>query len=143
MDRKQYKIINNIFCFLIISLFSIIFTSCFLIERNSKEYKRPLLKSINVDANNVVKIVLDNTNEYKKFGQIHEVRLIYLIPVFEYEENENEIILKEDISEYKERFQEDGKYRIEINWFGGHLFIDTEYKNGQFSVLEEHFGDRY
>ena len=57
-------------------------------KRRSKEFNRPLLKSINIDANNIVTIVLDNTNKYKHFGDIYEMRLFYLVPIFAYEENE-------------------------------------------------------
>ena len=55
-----------------------------------------------IDTSDVVTIVLDNTNKRKPIGKIYEFDLFYLVPIFEYEENENEIIIKEDISEYKE-----------------------------------------
>lgn len=73
-----------------------------LLPWNKKEVERPLLKSISIDTSDVVTIVLDNTNKRKPIGKIYEFDLFYLVPIFEYEENENEIIIKEDISEYKE-----------------------------------------
>lgn len=73
-----------------------------LLPCNKKEVERPLLKSISIGTSDVVTIVLDNTNKRKPIGKIYELDLFYLIPIFEYEENENEIIIKEDISEYKE-----------------------------------------
>ena len=73
---------------------------------------------------------------------IYDLKLFYLVPVFEYEENENEIIIKEDISEYKEKFTEDGQYDIGIKWYGGHLYLETIYKDGQFTVLDEDYADK-
>lgn len=139
MDRKQHKIIYFLFSLFI---FSFVLSGCFLMKRRSKEFNRPLLKSINIDANNIVTIVLDNTNKYKHFGDIYEMRLFYLVPIFSYEENEAEIILKENISDYKEKFYEDCDYRIEIKWYGGHLFLETVFQNGQFTVLKEKYLDR-
>ena len=110
--------------------------------RNLKEFKKPLLKSINIDSNNVVTIVLDNTNKSKPIGEIHELKLFYRVDVLNYERNNNEIIIIQDISEYKENFTEDRRYKLEINWFGGHLFLETIYKNGQFIVVDEHYTNR-
>ncbi len=139
MDRKQYKIIT-----ILIGLFFIafVFSGCFIIKRNTKEFKKPLLKSIYIDSNNIVTIKLDKTNEYKHFGEIYEMRLFYLVPIFAYEENETEITLKEDISDYKDKFYDGCDYRIEIKWYGGHLFLETIFQNGQFTVLKEKYLDR-
>lgn len=73
-----------------------------LLPWNRKEVERTLLKSISIDTSDVVTIILDNANKRKPIGKIYELDLFYLVPIFEYEENENEIIVKEDISEYKE-----------------------------------------
>lgn len=73
-----------------------------LLPWNRKEVERTLLKSISIDTSDVVTIILDNANKRKPIGKIYELDLFYLVPIFEYEENENKIIVKEDISEYKE-----------------------------------------
>ncbi|MBR6295072.1 MAG: hypothetical protein IKR40_01175 [Treponema sp.] len=139
MDRKQYKIIT-----ILIGLFFItfVFSGCFIIKRNTKEFKKPLLKSIYIDSNNIVTIILDNSNQLKKIGEIHAMKLFYYASIIEYEKRENEIIIKRDISEYKEKFIEDKQYRIEIKWYGGHLFLETIFQNGQFTVLKEKYLDR-
>lgn len=139
MDRKQYKIIT-----ILIGLFFItfVFSGCFIIKRNTKEFKKPLLKSIYIDSNNIVTIILDNSNQLKKIGEIHAMKLFYYASIIEYEKRENEIIIKRDISEYKEKFIEDNQYRIEIKWYGGHLFLETIFQNGQFTVLKEKYLDR-
>ena len=139
MDRKQYKIIT-----ILIGLFFItfVFSGCFIIKRNTKEFKKPLLKSIYIDSNNIVTIILDNSNQLKKIGEIHALKLFYYASIIEYEKRENEIIIKRDISEYKEKFIEDKQYRIEIKWYGGHLFLETIFQNGQFTVLKEKYLDR-
>ena len=46
------------------------------------------------------------------------------------------------ISEYKEKFTEDRQYDIGIKWYGGHLYLETIYKEGQFTVLDEHYTDK-
>ena len=139
MDRKQYKIIT-----ILIGLFFItfVFSGCFIIKRNTKEFKKPLLKSIYIDSNNIVTIILDNSNQLKKIGEIHAMKLFYYASIIEYEKRENEIIITRDISEYKEKFIEDKQYRIEIKWYGGHLFLETIFQNGQFTVLKEKYLDR-
>ena len=140
MERMRRKIICPVLFFLL--LFSLVFSGCFLMPRNLKEFKKPLLKSINIDSNNIVTIVLDNTNKSKPIGEIHELKLFYRVDVLKYERNNNEIIIIQDISEYKEKFTEDRRYKLEINWFGGHLFLETIYKNGQFIVVDEHYINR-
>ncbi|MBP5575353.1 MAG: hypothetical protein J6X67_01105 [Treponema sp.] len=143
MDRKRHKIIYYALIFLLIILFIFnVLTGGNLLPWNRKEFERPLLKSISIDSSDVVTIVLDNTNKRKPIGEIYDLDLFYLDPVFEYEENENEIIVKEDISEYKEKFTEDRLYDIGIKWYGGHLYLETIYKEGQFTVLDEHYTDK-
>ena len=139
MDRKQYKIITILIGLLFITF---VFSGCFIIKRNTKEFKKPLLKSIYIDSNNIVTIILDNSNQLKKIGEIHAMKLFYYASIIEYEKRENEIIIKRDISEYKEKFIEDKQYRIEIKWYGGHLFLETIFQNGQFTVLKEKYLDR-
>ncbi|MBR4387552.1 MAG: hypothetical protein IKP51_13655 [Treponema sp.] len=113
-----------------------------LLPWNRKEFERPLLKSISIDSGDVVTIVLDNTHKRKAIGKNYELDLFYLVPIFEYEENENEIIIKEDISEYKEKFTEASRYELEIKWYGGHLFLEAIYKEGQFRILDERYTNR-
>ncbi|MBP5438964.1 MAG: hypothetical protein J6Y30_13390 [Treponema sp.] len=144
MDRKRHKIIYYALIFLLLMILFIFnfLTGGNLLPWNRKEFERPLLKSISIDSSDVVTIVLDNANKRKPIGKIYDLDLFYLVPVFEYEENENEIIVKEDISEYKEKFTEDRQYDIGIKWYGGHLYLETIYKEGQFTVLDEHYTDK-
>ena len=138
MDREQHRIISHIL-FQLILFSSFAFSSCFLIKRNSEDYKKPLVKSINIDSNDIVTIILDNTNKSKRIGEIHTIDLYYFFSILEYEKNEREVIIKKDISDCKEKFTENSNYRIEINWFGGHLFLKTVFQNGQFTVLNESY----
>jgi hypothetical protein len=137
MDFKRYGIKAVIFIFF--ALFSFISIYCYI---PSKEHKKPLLKSIYMDEKNLVTIILDKTNKSKKIGQIHELKIYYREDVSELEENENEIIIKKDVSDYVDKFYENCPYKIEINWFGGHLFLETIFQNGQFTVLKEKYLDR-
>ena len=50
---------------------------------------------------------MDNTNKSKPIGEIHELKLFYRVDVLKYERNNNEIIIIQDISEYKEKFTEE------------------------------------
>lgn len=142
MDRRQHRIIRYTFFSRIILLFSLVFSGCFLIKANGKDFKKSLVKSINIDSNNVVTIVLDNTNKSKRIGEIYELKLFYRTSLFNYETNENVITIKKNISDYKEKFYEDCQYRIEVKWFGGHLFLETVFQNGQFTVLNESYINR-
>ena len=137
MDFKRYGIKEIIFAFFVLSSFSLI--CCYI---PSKDYKQPLLKSIYIDEEKNVTIILDNTNKSKKIGQIFELKIYYREDISELEENENEIIIKNSISDYVEKLHENCTYKIEINWYGGHLFLDTIYKDGQFLVLDEHYINR-
>ena len=141
MDREQHRIISHIL-FQLILFSSFAFSSCFLIKRNSEDYKKPLVKSINIDSNDIVTIILDNTNKSKRIGEIYELKLFYRTSLFNYETNENVITIKKNISDYKEKFYEDCQYRIEVKWFGGHLFLETVFQNGQFTVLNESYINR-
>ncbi|MBQ2206052.1 MAG: hypothetical protein II413_02480 [Treponema sp.] len=130
-----------IFLLMILFIFNVL-SGGNLLPWNRKEFERPLLKSISIDSGDVVTIVLDNTNKRKAIGKNYELDLFYLVPIFEYEENENEIIIKEDISEYKEKVTEDSRYELEIKWYGGHLFLEAIYKEGQFRILDERYTNR-
>ena len=145
MDRKQHKITPEKFIFLIILVFSLVPSGCcflFLMPRYGKDFKKPLVKSISIDSNNIVTIILDNANKSKRIGEIHALDLLSFSSVLEYEKNDDEIIIKKDISKYKEKLTEDNQYRIEIKWYGGHLFLETVFQNGQFTVLKEKYLDR-
>ncbi len=139
MDRKQHRIIDFVLIGFMFLFICNVLSGCFLLPWNIKEYKRPLLKSINIDSNNIVTIILDNTNKRKRIGDIYHGELYYYISIDEYEESETEIIIKVDISEYREKFEEGNQYRIKIYWFGGRLFLESIYQNGQFTVLDENY----
>lgn len=83
MDREQRRMIYLTFIFFFILFFFFIFSGCFLITVNSKDFKKPLVKSINIDSNDVVTIVLDNTNKTKPIGKIHNLVLFYHVSIFE------------------------------------------------------------
>lgn len=139
MDRKQHRIINFVLLGLIFLFVCNVLTGCLLLPWNRKEFKKPLLKSIYKDDEKIVTIILDKNNKVKKIGQIYEIEIYYIEDISELIENENEIIIKQDVSDYVEKLYENQPYKIQIKWFGGHLFLKTIYQNGQFIVLDEHY----
>ena len=143
MDRKRHKL-NDTICFLLVLLFFIlVFFVCYFCSQSRKDSKQPLLKSINIDSNNIVTIILDKTNEAKRIGIIHGLEIYQLSSTFDLEENEDEIIIKKDISNYKEKFCENCNYKIEIKWYGGQLNLYTLYENDQFTILKESYGEGF
>lgn len=112
-------------------LFAFIFISC------NSEYKKNLVKEISVN-NDVVTIILDNTNKSKPIGTLNTLEIYYINDAHPEYENNN-IILKEDISEYKDKFYDNCEYPFTITWFGGSLMIKTIYNNNFFEIISEEY----
>lgn len=122
MDFKRYV---KIF------LLAIIFVSC------NSDYKKNLVKEISV-SNDIVTIVLDNTNKSKSIGTLNMLEIYYINDAYPEYEGDN-IILKENISEYKDKFYENCEYPFTITWFGGSLLIKTIYTNNSFEIISEEY----
>ena len=99
---------------------------------------KPLLKYIGIENNELI-IKLDNTNRKKGIGEILAIDFIQRIYIRNYERNNEEVIIHEDISYLLDKLQENTEYKIVIEWFGGYLRVNTLYENGEFKVLDEDY----
>lgn len=107
---------------------------------SASQHKKSLVKYIGIENNEII-IKLDNTNRSKRFGDISNIELIQTIYLQNYECDNDEIIIREDISYLIEQLQENTEYKIVIRWFGGYLKVYTLYQNGIFEVLNEKYSE--
>lgn len=136
MDLERYEIKIKI-CIVSFFLLSFLLIGC-------KENKNTLVKSIDMDGNYVLKIVLDNTNSNKKIGKIKNLELnsVVRLGIDNIEETETEIILTKAIVNSRDCFYDNEEYKFNVAWYGGQLNIYTLYKDGQFTILKESYGSR-
>lgn len=140
MDRKQYEVVKYSLPLVIIA---IVFSFKFF-KNKEPSYSSKITKSINVENNYIITIILDNSNEKKKIGTFNSLDLIFKYRIdsddlLYYEKNDKEVIIKDDLSAVINKYVDNDDYTFKLDWYGGNLRIRTLYKNGQFEILEEHY----
>lgn len=140
MDRKRYEVVKYSLPLVIIA---IVFSFKFF-KNKEPSYSSKITKSINVENNYIITIILDNSNEKKKIGTFNSLDLIFKYRIdsddlLYYEKNDKEVIIKDDLSAVINKYVDNDDYTFKLDWYGGNLRIRTLYKNGQFEILEEHY----
>ena len=140
MDFKRYEIEKIIFI-IVFFVFPFLFVCCFIFDN---DVKGELVKSITMDENYLLTIVLDNSNHKKKIGNVYNIELngCVRLGVDEVRETKTEITVSKEIINCRDCFYDNEECKFKIAWPGGRILVTTIYKDGQFTILKESYVNR-
>ena len=128
MDFKRVVVLF-VFCF-------IFFSSCN--KQNNTEPKITVFQSCEINDNTLL-IKLKNSHD-KPIGEINYAEIYRggFIPD-EVIYDENEVLIKEDLSWANFDFNDDEECTIYIRWFGGSLTVNAVYLDKKFRAINERY----
>lgn len=128
MDFKRVVVLF-VFCL-------IFFSSCN--KQNNTEPKITVFRSCEINDNTLL-IKLKNSHD-KPIGEINYAEIYRggFIPD-EVIYDENEVLIKEDLTWANFDFNNEGEYRIYVRWFGGSLTVDAVYFDKKFRAINERY----
>jgi hypothetical protein len=127
MDFKRVVVLF-VFCF-------IFFSSCN--KQNNTEPKITVFQSCEIN-DNILLVKLKNSHD-KPIGEINYMEIYKGFIPDEVIYDENEVLIKEDLTWANFHFNNEEECKIYIRWFGGSLTVNAVYIDKKFRAINERY----